>query len=455
MPLLPYIPVISSTLPPPTGPYGVGYAVVHAPAQIWYRPSPVFKDSSPRAGEPALRIIGSTFAIYYPTDTRGGRAQWIPDPVGGVLAGYGRYFGAGEWLLPIVSGAASRYQVPVSPNAPLRPTDKPYPLVIFSHGICGTLTTYSQWAANLASEGYVVLAIEHADGSGPYVVLPDGDGELPLTIMRELEWDDSPDSNPTPTSSSPSSTASSIFLGLSGLGKVKRGKAEADLRALQLDQRVREVYAAHAAFSNPSNWKVDGLDEAKRPKWTASFAEQVDSSRPALAGHSFGASTVFRALEAPPDDYKPLDVSAALALDHWWEPFAPLGDRPPIVDPPPILAINSQEYTLASQWPFILEDCQKAQASLVTIIGTNHESFCDFPVIVTASLATDMKYLKTIHQLSLALLKGSLDDKLGTPDGGKFPRTCFGKMAGRRGEVVTHLRGNKVQESQTADTPKQ
>lgn len=72
------------------------------------------------------------------------------------------------------------------------------PLVIFSHGICGTRTTYScvrlvcnpanarrQWAASLASEGYIVLAVEHADGSGPCILLPDG--ELPYTVMRELE----------------------------------------------------------------------------------------------------------------------------------------------------------------------------------------------------------------------------------------------------------------------------
>lgn len=31
----------------------------------------------------------------------------------------------------------------MTPNLPMKPTDKPYPLVIFSHGMAGTRSTYS------------------------------------------------------------------------------------------------------------------------------------------------------------------------------------------------------------------------------------------------------------------------------------------------------------------------
>lgn len=438
MPSLSYIPLLSSTLPPPSGPHAVGYAVVRAPAQPWSRPWPIFKSPSPRAGQPALQITRSTFALYYPTATLGGSVPWIPEPAAGVLAGYARYFGGGKWLARLLSRPAARYQVPVSPNAPLLPTNTPYPLVIFSHGICGTRTTYSQWAANLASEGYIVLAVEHADGSGPCVLLPDG--ELALTVMRELEWEpQSPDPSPSLTSSG-SSTSSS----LAGFGKRKHTKTEADLRALQLDQRVRELYAAHAALSALPSASVDGLDEAGARTWAAAFASGVDTTRPALAGHSFGASTVFRALESPPPDYAPLPISAALALDHWWEPFPPLGTRP-APTPTPTLAINSQEYTQAPQWPHILADCRSSNATLVTIVGTNHESFCDFAVIVTASLGTNLGYIDTVHTLTLALLRGALVealDGLGA-DEGEFTHTCFGGMAGRPGEVVVHLRAKE------------
>ncbi|CAK9785400.1 hypothetical protein CC85DRAFT_327331 [Cutaneotrichosporon oleaginosum] len=451
---LPYIPLLSSTLPPPPAP--VGYATVRAPARAWSLPSPIFRAPSPRAGEPALRISRSTWALYYPTTEAGGSVQWIPEPVTGVLRGYDRYFGAGAgWLLPLIRGAAARYHVPVAPNAPLKPAHTPYPLVIFSHGICGTRTTYSQWAAALASEGYAVLAVEHADGSAPCVLLPDG--EMGYTVMKELEWGTPTSSSPSLGSGTPSSSSSaSLSSSSTKLGRRSQRATEAEFRALQLDQRVREVYAAHAALEamlSPAGdgdadagVAVDGLSAPEAAAWISSLAGHIDTARPALAGHSFGASTVFRALEAPPPDYARMDVCAALALDHWWEPFPFVRPARGPAPSPPLLAINSQEYTQARQWPHVLRTCVDARADLVTILGTNHESFCDFPVIVTASPATERAYLATIHRLTLALLRGTLAEEKemqGEPDGGAWARTWLGRMAGRRGEVVVHLRAGE------------
>lgn len=127
---MPYIPLLSSTLPPATpGPYKtVGYAVVRAPARAWCLPSPVFRAPSKRAGEPALRVCASTWAAYYPAERpstseasrlagRDGSpngsvpssdetVQWMPEPVEGILSGYNRYFGSSaSWLC--TSSAAS------------------------------------------------------------------------------------------------------------------------------------------------------------------------------------------------------------------------------------------------------------------------------------------------------------------------------------------------------------
>lgn len=64
-------------------------------------------------------------------------------------------------------------QMPVYPDRPVAaPTQgKKYPLIIFSHGLAGTRNTYSQYCSALASQGYVVLAVEHRDGSAPAVTI--------------------------------------------------------------------------------------------------------------------------------------------------------------------------------------------------------------------------------------------------------------------------------------------
>ncbi len=60
-------------------------------------------------------------------------------------------------------------------------------MIIFSHGLAGTITTYSQYCRALASEGYLVLAIEHRDGSGPAVVLPPQNGYKEREVLHYIQ----------------------------------------------------------------------------------------------------------------------------------------------------------------------------------------------------------------------------------------------------------------------------
>mgnify|MGYP003305112772 CR=1 FL=1 len=44
-------------------------------------------------------------------------------------------------------------------------SDSKFPVVVFSHGVAGNRSLYSLICTELASQGYVVLALEHADGT--------------------------------------------------------------------------------------------------------------------------------------------------------------------------------------------------------------------------------------------------------------------------------------------------
>ena len=45
---------------------------------------------------------------------------------------------------------------------------KAFPLVVFSHGLSGTMEMYTQLCSQIASTGCVVVAIEHEEGSASY-----------------------------------------------------------------------------------------------------------------------------------------------------------------------------------------------------------------------------------------------------------------------------------------------
>jgi len=47
--------------------------------------------------------------------------------------------------------------------------------VVYSHGLGGTNALYSTQATNLASYGYVVMMVEHTDGSAPLTKLQSGE----------------------------------------------------------------------------------------------------------------------------------------------------------------------------------------------------------------------------------------------------------------------------------------
>lgn len=153
-----------------------------------------------------------------------------------------------------------RLKVPVHLNAPLEERTEPWPLALFSHGLAGTRTTYTQYVSALASQGYAVLVVEHRDGSAPAVVIPKDERVMLYVKQEDLVWEGE-----------------------------KRSLEH--FRTLQLDMRVREMYEAYHSFKKiveGSDVGVTGVEEG----WFDLWRDKVDTSKVDLTGHSFGSATV-------------------------------------------------------------------------------------------------------------------------------------------------------------------
>ena len=71
------------------------------------------------------------------------------------------------------------------PDAPIDTKNDPFPVLFFSHGFCMAAQLYSSLIEEMASHGYVVVAINHTDACWP-VMFPDGSCPAILTELANI-----------------------------------------------------------------------------------------------------------------------------------------------------------------------------------------------------------------------------------------------------------------------------
>merc|ERR1719319_123870 len=122
--------------------------------------------TSARSSLPGLLV-----RLYYPCQPTApdpaGWPRWLPAPA--YAQGYLRYkFSSLSPLLPLMGRLFTWLigdpRIPASTSSPPL-ASSPRPLLLLSHGLAACRTSYSWLAADLASQGLLVAALEHRDGS--------------------------------------------------------------------------------------------------------------------------------------------------------------------------------------------------------------------------------------------------------------------------------------------------
>ncbi len=229
-------------LPAPTGPYSVGRVSFH-----WIDTSRTEALAPEPRGHRELIVW-----IWYPAAPDTGTPSTYLDGLRAVEKTLGPAMlrkEIGPAYDAIISGSVSTYS---AENAEILAAESPFPVVVFSHGVPVSGVLYTAQLEDLASHGYVVVAIDH-----PYdafaVVYPDGR----VTPHSAFKW----------------------------------GMDETDPEHKFEKNRV-EVGAADVRFV---------LDQLQRYNdefgFGSKFYKQLDLERIGVVGHSWGARVVARACQ--------------------------------------------------------------------------------------------------------------------------------------------------------------
>lgn len=232
------------------------------------------------------------------------------------------------------------------------------PVVVFSHGLAGNRNLYAALCTSLASQGYLVAAIEHRDGSASCAALVNKatDGVHGVAYQQYIHTD-----------------------------------GNFAWRREQVAKRAEEFSAAIEALSAAADGRGAPRNVFPSSRFDVSILNgAVDVSRLVAMGHSFGGATVMTAAGNKA-------IKRAVLLDPWTEP---LGDvvRAASV---PTLVMNSHK------WPEDLRGLYGGATAAwleAEMAGVKHQDFCDQPFRMPYS----MNMLK-----GLKLFEGRLKDAKG------------------------------------------
>lgn len=392
-------PLFADPLPKHTGPYAAGVIDIEAPVSPPRTVDPaVFKATS----ESAFELQSVFFSLYYPVAHAipGSKPQhnhrrhtWIPRPLSLRAEGYAKAAHIDNWFTTaLFTGAlkalAGSITIPAYVDAPLsdRATEEAkfatswdkdespqqvlareisgHPVIVFSHGTVSSRTDYSHYAGELAARGYVVVMLEHRDGSGPgSLVRAAADGQKD---KRVLLFDESKVQTPD-----------GLDIQIEDFHKAQLNFREAEIEeAVRVIKMINAGEGAEVLAQNPYG------EGATLAGWEG----RLNVDEMIMAGHSYGATGALQALRNGPTEARPF--KGAIVLDPG-KSSGPLNADINV----PLLVVHSNSWSSHSSVFYgrphfdtvaelVRANNERGNPSwFMTSLGTSHPSVTDAPLL--------------------------------------------------------------------------
>jgi platelet-activating factor acetylhydrolase len=417
-----------------------------------------------RDGKPVLRLDTVLMAVYYPCQLREDlktpdgkedlrRVNWMPRPRIATAKGYAKMMNL-PWfpVTAYLSWTTLYTKLPAFRNAQLadswpdemltepgpsgdaarkdereaRESDKQstssggsgssrgqhpkFPVIIFSHGLGGSRLCYSAICGELASFGFIVVAMEHRDGSGArtYVSLPGNveasEIESSTAVMHNHDSDEAESKKKRvrrrrDKELNPYYVMDYIVPKDNAQDTSPHNPRGVDrkLRDSQIQLRIEEIKEAFHVLqmiNNGNGREVAEVNLRKKGNVGSSsiglkgvewddWKDRMFMDNVTIMGHSFGGATTVQICREDEFSW----VGQGIVLDGWGQGTPPGGETPNDRVMKPLICISSEAFMhWKENFDRIVDICSEPRKSgalcwMITIVGSTHLSMSDFAVL--------------------------------------------------------------------------